>query len=130
MVVKVIADTSFLMIPGMFGVDILSETERVLEDKPELVVPTPVLGELKRLSVEGKPRERAAANVGIKIAESGERVRVDPPADRAILTLAVGMKCHVGTTDATLRKELRHRGIPVIYLRGKSHLAIDGCSEV
>jgi hypothetical protein len=129
MAVRVIADTSFLMVPGMFGVDILAETERLLDNEPRFLVPTPVLEELERLSAGGKPRERAAAGIALRIVESGERVEADAPADQAILKLAGEMKCPVGTTDAGLRRELRRRGLPVIYLRGKSHLAIDGCPE-
>jgi hypothetical protein len=129
MLVKVIVDTSFLMIPGVFGVDIFAEMGRLLEAKPKLLVPTAVFRELERLSVEGKPEERSAAKIALEVAKRGERVKADAPADEAILELASKMRCAVGTADANLRKELRRCGLPVIYLRGKSHLAIDGYLE-
>jgi rRNA-processing protein FCF1 len=124
--VKVIADTSFLMIPGVLMVDILTEMERLLEGKPELVVPTPVLRELERLSAEGKPGEKSAARIALEIARRGKPVEADEPADEAILKLAGKLRCPVGTADANLRKELRRRGLPVVYLRGESHLTMDG----
>jgi hypothetical protein len=126
MITKVIADTSFLMIPGMFGVDIFAEMERLLELKPKLLVPTAVFQELERISVKGKPEEKVAARVALEVARRGECVKADAPTDKAILELASKMRCAVGTADANLRKELRRCGLPVIYLRGKSHLAIDG----
>jgi rRNA-processing protein FCF1 len=124
--VKVIADTSFLMLPGTLKIDILDETEKLLEDKCELVVPTPVFEELKRLTERGSPRERSAAGLALKMAERFERVEIKGEADESIVKLAEKMKVPVGTADLNLKRELRKRGIAVIYLRGESHLAVDG----
>lgn len=123
---QVIADTSFLMIPGMFGVDILSELERLLDGRYELLIPRPVVQELERISDHGKPKERTAARLGLRMVERGSVIEVKGEADESILKLATQKRCAVGTTDAALRKELRRRGISVIYLSQKSHLAKDG----
>jgi rRNA-processing protein FCF1 len=123
---QVIADTSFLMIPGMFGVDILSELERLLECRYELLVPEPVVRELKRISKHGKPKERVAARLGLQLAERGSVIDVKGEADESILSLAAQKRCAVGTTDAALRRRLRKLRITVIYLRQKSHLAVEG----
>ncbi|MEM2890740.1 MAG: hypothetical protein QW358_05340, partial [Candidatus Hadarchaeum sp.] len=60
-VLQIIADTSFLMIPGMFEIDIFGEMDRLLESSYELLIPRPVVLELERISKQGKPKERAAA---------------------------------------------------------------------
>ena len=122
---QVIADTSFLMIPGLFGVDIIGELDRLLERRYTLVIPRSVIDELKGLASYGKPTERSAARLGLVLATRGKKVGISEPADEAILNL-VGEGCAVGTTDSALRKEIRSRGVSVIYLRGKSHLAVDG----
>lgn len=114
------------MVPGLFGVDIVGELDRLLEQPHELAIPSPVLQELGRISERGKPKERTAAKIGLILAERGKVIGVKGAADEAILNLALGRRCIVGTTDAPLRKELRRRGVPVIYLRQKSHLAVDG----
>jgi hypothetical protein len=114
------------MIPGMFGVDILSELERLLEGRYELLVPRPVVRELERISEHGKPKERIAAKLGLRLVERVSVVEVKGEADESILKLATQKRCAVGTTDAALRKKLRWRGISVIYLCQKSHLAKDG----
>jgi len=123
---KVIADTSFLMIPGLFGVDIIGELDRLLERRYRLVIPQQVAKELEQLAAKGKPNERSATRVGLALLSRGEVIKSDGPADTEIIKLAGRGDCAVGTTDAALRKELRRRGVPVIYLRQGSHLAIDG----
>lgn len=123
---RVIADTSFLMIPGLYGVDVVGELDRLLEQHYKLAVPNPVLQELRRISEQGKPKERTAAKIGLILAKRGKVIKVSGPADEVILNLALKGRCGVGTTDADLRKEIRRLGVPVIYLRQKSHLAIDG----
>ena len=120
-----IADTSFLMIPGMFGVDVIGELDRLLEQKYCLTVPKPVVEELKKLAVQGNPVERFAARLGIALAKRGKVVDANGHADEVILRMACENRV-VGTTDAELRKRLRRMGFPVVYLRQKSHLALDG----
>jgi len=122
---RVIVDTSFLMIPGMFGVDVIGELDRLLERNYCLIVPKPVIEELKKLAAQGNPVERSAARLGIALAKRGKLIEVKGHADEVILRMACE-NCVVGTTDAELRKRLRRRGFPVVYLRQKSHLALDG----
>lgn len=114
------------MVPGLFGVDIMRELDRLSERRCELVVPKAVLRELKRISEQGKPKERAAAKVGLSLAERGEVVEGEDGADEVILKLASEGQIAVGTTDSVLRRKLRDRGVAVIYLRQKSHLAVNG----
>ncbi len=123
---QVIADTSFLMIPGMFGVDIIGEMDRLLGGPFEILALSPVIAELERLSEKGKPKERTAAKLGLRLAKRGTALRAEGEADDAIFGLAVAKKSLVGTTDLALRKKLRRHGINVIYLSGKSHLALNG----
>lgn len=123
---QVIADTSFLMIPGLFSVDIVGELDRLLEQPHELVIPSPVLQELRQIFERGKPKEQTAAKIGLILAKRGKVTKIKGAADEVILNLALKEGYAVGTTDAALRKELRRCRVPVIYLRQKSHLAIDG----
>lgn len=128
-ILQVIVDTSFLMIPGMFGIDIFGELDRILGCSYVLLVPRPVVSELERISEQGKPKERVAAKLGLALVKRGSVVDAEGGADDSIVRLATEMKCIVGTSDLALRKKLRSRGIGVIYLRGKSHLALNGYSR-
>jgi rRNA-processing protein FCF1 len=125
---QVIADTSFLMIPGLFGVDVLAELDRLLEKKYTIIIPVPVIDELNELVSRGRPKERSAARLGLSIATTGKKVESEGPADEAIINLARG-NFAVATTDSALRKEVRRRRVAVIYLREKSHLALEGQIE-
>lgn len=127
---QVIADTSFLMIPGMFGVDILAELERLLGCRCELLVPSSVVRELEKILERGKPKEKAAAKMGLLLARGASVIEVDGEADESVLKLANEKRCPVGTTDKALRMELRRNGISVIFLRQKSYLVANGLSRL
>jgi rRNA-processing protein FCF1 len=116
------------MIPGLFGVDIIGELDRLLEKKYNLIIPAPVIAELEGLLSRGKPIERSAARLGLSLSARSKKVEIEGPADEAIVNLA-RENFVVGTTDSALRKEVRRRRVPVIYLREKSHLAVDGRIE-
>jgi len=124
---KVIADTSFLMIPGTFGVDIISELNRLLERRYRLLIPSPVLKELEYLARKGTPSERSSARLGMVLAEQGEIVEGGEEADEAILKLAKKEGkggCVVGTNDRLLQKKLEELGIPVVRLKHRSYLML------
>lgn len=122
----VIIDANFLMIPEIHGVDIFSELDRVLDKKYEIIIPEVVVGELKHLKEKGTPKEQKAARIGLKLANKGKKIKSEKTADEEIKRLAKTKKCVVGTNDSDLKKQLRKMGIPVIYLRQKSHLDISG----
>ncbi len=122
----VILDTNFLMIPGLHGVDIFSELDRVIDKKYEIVIPEVVIGELKNLKEEGNSTERKAAELALDLASKGSKITSQMPADEEIFRLALENQGVVGTNDSKLQKRLREEEIPVIFLRQKSHLDISG----
>lgn len=122
----VILDTNFLMIPGLHGVDIFRELDRIIDKKYEIVVPEVVLGELKNLEEEGNSSERKAASLALDLASEAREIPSEMPADEEILRLARENRGVVGTNDSELRERLREEKIPVIFLRQKSHLDISG----
>lgn len=122
----VLLDANFLMIPETHGIDIFSELDRLLDKKYELVVPEVVIGELERLKKEGDSSERKASRIALELADRAKKIKSENPADEEILKLSQEKNCVVGTNDSNLRKKLRNKGIPVIYIRQKSHLDING----
>jgi rRNA-processing protein FCF1 len=126
MQMKIVVDTSFLMAQGLFRVDLMGELERVVGGKFELLVPSQVIDELRALAERGGPRERSAARMGLDLASRGKVVEAEGPADEAIFRMATENRWAVGTNDGELRRKLRRKGVPVIYLRGFSHLEMSG----
>lgn len=129
----VIIDSNFLFIPMKFRVDIFTELQRLLEGRARCVVPSPVLEELQLIKLEAKPSLRRQAAFALKLAERCERVdevlRDGETVDELIIRLAEAWGCPVATNDTKLRRRLRERFIPVIYLREKSHLELDGAIQ-
>jgi len=128
--VTVILDSNFLFIPRQFGVDIFEELQRLLEGLVRCVVPSPVVEELRLLRQEAKPSMRKKMDFALALAERceliEEQVKHGETVDDALLRLAARWRCPVATNDADLRRRLRAEGLPVIYLRQRAYLAVDG----
>ena len=122
----IILDTNFLMIPENHKIDIFREFERIIDRKYKLLVPAAVLEELKHLEEKGTATEKKAAKIGLELAQDIKEIPSEKSADEEIIKLAEKMDCAVATYDSKLRKKLRKRGTPVIFLRQRSHLCIDG----
>lgn len=127
---KVIADSNVLFVPLQFKIDIFSELRQVLNRNFELVLLSPVKRELETLAEKSSPKMRKNASFALSLAEKCTYVKVpesvQEPTDDAILRIAREWKVPVFTNDKLLRKRLRDINVPVIYLREKSRLEIDG----
>ena len=129
MPVRVILDSNFLMMPIQFHIDVFRELDELLNQKVETVTPSPVYEEIKRIAC-GKSKLAKEAKLALKIAEKSEvfEVKLGPgeSTDDLIVRLASEWGCLVATNDRELRRRLRDLTVPVIYLRQKSRLAIEG----
>lgn len=127
----VLLDSNFLLVPILFGIDIFEEIPRIVERPVEFNLLKPVYEEMKRLVREGRPKVRREMSSALELcrgrcrimefeALSGETV------DGLLVRVAEELCCLVATNDTTLKGKLRERGIPVIYLRQRSLLKIEG----
>ncbi|MBN1762744.1 MAG: DNA-binding protein [Methanomicrobia archaeon] len=146
---EVIVDTNALLIPGIFGIDIFEELERL--GYLRVIVPKAVVNELNQLRQRSglKGKERMAANVGysllqnythtseqeqecgpirctVTIEEFGEEKECGGGevvgTDELIAALALKRKAAVLTNDEELRTKLTQAGIVTVYLRGRNRL--------
>ena len=127
----VVPDTNFLLVPGQFGVDIISELNRILDVRFRIVVPNVVLQELDVIERKTKGKDLLAVRMAKKLAERFETVEVgrfgERPIDDQIFDFAVNNeRVIVCTNDKGLKKRLRERGIPIVYLRSKKILELEG----
>ncbi|MBS7608015.1 MAG: DNA-binding protein [Candidatus Bathyarchaeia archaeon] len=129
---KVIIDSNALFVPLQFRIDIFEALKALLNRNFEPVLLSPVKRELKKLAEEGTPKIRKAASYALKLAEKCTIIDLDEELsdspDEAIVKVAGEWKCPVFTNDRKLRKRLRDINVPVIYVRQKSRLEIDGRS--
>ncbi|WP_297491262.1 PIN domain-containing protein [Thermococcus sp.] len=130
----VIPDTNFLLVPGQFGVDVISELHRILDVRFKIAVPDVVLRELDLVERKSRGRDLLAVRMAKKLAERFETLKVGEfgkrPTDDQIFDFAAKNEhVIVCTNDKDLRRRLRERGIPVVYLRSKKVLELEGMLE-
>jgi rRNA-processing protein FCF1 len=127
---KVIADSNALFVPLQFKIDIFNELTCVLNRNFDLVLLSLVKRELEILAEKSSPKTRKNAVFALTLAEKCKYVKVpEKPnelTDDAIVRIAMQWKAPVFTNDKLLKKRLRDISLPVIYLREKSRLEIDG----
>jgi uncharacterized protein len=127
---KVIVDSNALFVPLQFKIDIFEELKRTLNRNFELILLSPVKRELEILTQKSSPKTRKNAAFALSLAEQITYVKVrEKPkeqTDDAIVRISKAWKAPVFTNDKVLKKKLRDISMPVIYVREKSRLEIDG----
>ena len=124
---RVIFDSNALFAPFQFKIDVFGELERLLGRRFELVLLSAVKQELELLAEQGSPKLRRDASYALGFAERLRLVEVEAgAADDVIVAVAKQWGAVVFTNDKALRQRLRDISVPVIYVRQKSRLEIDG----
>lgn len=127
---KVILDSNAFFVPLQFKIDIFEELKNLLPTNFEAILLSPIRQELEKLAEKGSPQMRKKASYALKLSEKCTYVQLNDDyagsPDDAILKVAKEWKSPVFTNDRNLRKRLRNINVPVIYVRQKSRLEIDG----
>jgi hypothetical protein len=127
---KVILDSNALLVPLQFKIDIFQELQTLLNIRFEPVVLSPIRRELEIIAEAGSPKMRKLASYALKLTEKCVVVMIEEEnacqPDDVIIQMAKKWDCPVFTNDRELRKKLRNISVPVIYVRQKSRLEIDG----
>ena len=126
---KVILDSHAFFVPLEFKMDIFEEVRRLVNHNVEFVLLSSVKRELEILSSNVSPKVKREALFALKFAEKCKFVAVDDKGeetDDVIVRTAKSWNAPVFTNDRVLKKRLRDISVPVIYLRQKSRLDIDG----
>ena len=127
--IKVLLDTSMLMMIAEQRIDIFSQIQELLQGKIDFITPKMVLEELARIAKEKGARGRHA-RLALELTEKCKLDMTDPAegesTDEYLARLAREMRGVVATGDTDLRRTLRNANIPVIYVRRGSRLAVEG----
>jgi hypothetical protein len=127
---QVIIDTNFWLLPFERRVNLTEQLDRMLEAEPySIVVPTPVLNELKTMAggppaAKNTRAARAALDVIARLETTGQLQVVERtgPADGVIIGLALELGATVATNDRPLKARLKEKKLSVILLRDKHKL--------
>jgi rRNA-processing protein FCF1 len=119
---KVVIDTSALMVPAEWGLDIFMELSVLGYD--ECFVPSAVKDELDRLEA-AKKVDRVKILLARAMMEKCKLEEAPGPADDAVLSLSKRLGAAAFTNDAALRTRLKRDGVRTVFLRGRQKLAVD-----
>jgi rRNA-processing protein FCF1 len=126
---KVILDSNVFFVPLQFKIDIFEELKALLNRNFEPVLISPVKREVEKIAKVNSPKMRRKAVYALKLVEKCRLIEVNDAggsADDAIVKAAYELHAPVFTNDMQLKKRLRNINAPVIYVRQKSRLEIDG----
>jgi uncharacterized protein len=115
------------MMAAQFNLDVAGQLQDLLPQF-NYIVPLFIIKELKNIQERSRGKTRNAAATALKIAVN-KPLKIknipqleDEPVDDALLRISKVL-C---TNDRELRKKARENKIPVIYLRQRKYLAVDG----
>lgn len=127
---KIILDASALFVPLQFKIDIFERLKTLVNMNFEPILLSPIRCELEKIAEKGSPKMRKNASYALTLAKRSKFFKVDEEfvgsPDDAVVQMAQEWNCPVFTNDKELRKRLRNINVPVIYVRQKSRLEIDG----
>jgi len=129
--VIVVLDTNILTVPAQFSVDIFAESERVVERRIEFVVLKSVIHELERKLEDAVRTEKFKFKIALDFVERCTIIDLDEltstkPVDDQVLEYALSVHGIVATNDKELREKSLDRGVPVLFMRGKKRLELQG----
>lgn len=127
----VLLDSNFLLVPILFRIDIFEEIPRIVERRVNFVLLRPVYEEVEQLAKEGRPKLKKDMSSALELCKSrchimDFRISSGETVDELLMRATGELGCPIATNDTALRRRLREKGTPVIYLRQKSHLKMDG----
>ena len=127
---KVILDANFLFIPIQFNLDIFDELQRILNRRFVSIVLSSTVKELEGLTQSKLLKTQKQAENALKLVDKCKFVSIkkncNETFDDVIVRISSEWKCIVATNDRNLKQKLREKGVPVIYMRQKKRLELEG----
>jgi len=120
----VVLDSSAVMMLFEFSIDLEDELTRLL-GRFRVVVPSPIVKELRYLSEQGKGKKRLIAKPALELIKKYEIVDERGTGDDSVLSLAQRLNAIVITNDRVLKNRVKKTGLRIIYLRGKNRLVLE-----
>jgi uncharacterized protein len=123
--VRIILDTNFLLLPGLFKVDVFEELERILESRGTLYIYAGTIDELQTIIIKEKPKFKKAAIIALelikrknlKILAHSQKGSVDD-----IIISSAEASDIIATQDNGLKKRAKVKGLRCITLKNKKYL--------
>ncbi len=130
--VTIVIDTNFLTVPAQFGIDIFSEAERLIDRRLDFVTLTTAVAELDtKIEELTNVPEKRKFSIARDLVSRCKVIDLDGtlselPVDDQLLEYTASVKGVLATNDKDLRNRAKKRGIPVLLMRGKKRIVLDG----
>ncbi|MBS3793644.1 MAG: PIN domain-containing protein [Candidatus Thorarchaeota archaeon] len=132
MPLPVIVDTNFLLLPAQFGIDIFTQAEEAVDRRIEFIVLDSVAEEVERKASNATgSKEKRLLRVTTELMKRCKKVEVDDdlaelPVDDQVLEYAKRVNGVIATNDKKLRSTARKHEIPLLILRGRKRVVVEG----
>jgi rRNA-processing protein FCF1 len=127
---KIIMDSNAFFVPLQFRIDIFAELERLFGKNITPILLSSVKKELQTLAQQSSPKIRKEAIFALNLSDKCKyikiRTKTNELTDDTIVDTAKKWNVPVFTNDKLLKVRLKDISVPVIYVREKSRLEIDG----
>lgn len=125
---KILLDTNFLMVPGLFGVDVIEKINQVCDFSYVLCVLDKTKKELSDIIKKQSGKDKTSAKIASQMIEKYKLETIDTSDDDGYvddLLVKYGKKNIVATNDINLIKRLKEKNISVLRLRQKKYVVIE-----
>lgn len=117
------------MIPYSLKVDIFEEFDRICDFPFKLYILNLSVDELKKIQNEQKGKHKLAAKFALTLIDKKNIELIDEAkvnnVDDTIVYVAEKKGYFVATQDMLLKKKLKQKNIPLIFLRQKKYLVVE-----
>ena len=120
----IVLDTSSILMLFEFSINLEDELTRLC-GKYRILIPKPIIDELKILSKRGKGKKKYNAKPALNLIKKYETSETEGIGDDSVLYLAKKHNGIVITNDKELRKRAKEIHLKTIYMREKSKLVLD-----
>ena len=122
---RVILDSNALLTLFEYSIDLEKEILRLVGSF-KIIIPTSVIRELNTLAEYGKGNQKIYAKASLELIKKYEPyIENEKCVDDSVLNTAIKTNGIVFTNDKELRKKLKEKSIPVIFLRAKNKLELE-----
>jgi len=124
---RVLFDTSFLMLIARTGKNLVNIAEDKLGEAIEPCILQDVVDELEKISQQEGKRSKEA-KIALKMADKMKKIKHegDAPVDLKLIEAAQEHRLVLATTDQDIIKEARRRKIPLLIFHEDLRVTLEG----
>ncbi len=122
-------DSNFLFLVVSTKLDIFSEIENLIPGRVQFCITDPIRNELEKLSLK-KSEVGRKAKFALRLADKCDNLKMESKdfekVDDTLIRFAGKNEVIIATSDKELRQKLRDINVPVIYVRSRSRVELEG----